>query len=210
MTILDNPMSLPLSPVTLRRIFLLLIREHYSNPEQYGDYKELLQGYKYSDTEPQRTIDIDLMHTYDPEKLKSEPSIYVGFQPFAFAKRTVSNYAGHNEDESVKYYTMPTSGILLVRHVSTSGDNALMLGELTTNLLFGLHELLLRKLPGLLGFDIASLSDPRLISKAPQRQVMVDLACKIDFNYALSVNEESHRLKKIVFVYETDDGTTVE
>ncbi len=201
----EKLLGLPLSPVTLRRIMLLLFREHYSDMSQFGAYRDLLGDLTYNDDPKKSTLAVDLLHAYDPKKVSGDPSIFIGFQPFQFTKKGVDNYAGMNDDESVIYKTMAAAGILIVRHCASASDMALLMGESSTNMLLGLQELLKNRLK-LLGFDISTLSDPKMISPEPQRMFYCDLACQVSFNYTISVNMESHRLKKIVWEYQAENN----
>lgn len=190
-----------ISPITLRRAFLLSLRTHYSDPAHFGHYQALVGGLCYADG-PDSVMDIELMHVYDPAKLNSRPAIYLGFRPQTYQRLSGDGgYAGTSDDGASSTYLMSTTGQMLVRHVAPVADMALLMGEISAEFFFGMRPLFMQQLC-LRQFDLASLSDPRVVEKAPDRMIFVDLVCTLNYTTQITTSIESHRLKKVVFEHQ--------
>jgi hypothetical protein len=190
-------LKLPLSPTTLRRIFLLLLRFHYSDPDNYGDLKPLMGDLIYVDSEgDEGSLDIELLSIFDPRKRDPGPGIFVGFQPFTFKKPGVNYDAGTNNDGSAQYAVMTVDAQLIIKHISTLMDSTTIMGEATTAFLFGIRPMLMQRLC-LRGFDIVSMTDAKQIEKAPDRTFECNVVININFDYVMTTNVESHRIKKV-------------
>ena len=200
----------PLSMVSLRRIFLLMLRLHYSDPDNFGDYKDLIGNLRYNDELKFSTLGIELLSTFEPESYKDgQANIFLGFQSHNFKKVAINNYSGQNTDGSSNYHVMPTDSVLVLRHVANTGDQALLIGEMTAAFLFGIRPMLMQKI-GLRAMDVLSVSDPKIIDKAPERSFQVDVSVAINFGYVMTTNIESHRIKKIAMRMFPEAATTVD
>lgn len=187
-------LKLPLSPVTLRRIFLLMMRLHFSDPANYGGLRPMLGDLRYR--EENSDLSVELLSVFDPKNTDAAPGVYVGFQPFVFHKTGVNNYVGSSDDTSAQYFNMKCTTGLIVKHTAKTADLSSLLGEASAAFLFGLRPMLMARLC-LLQFDIETLSDVKQKEKAPERVFESDLICTLAFNYAMTTNIESHRIKKI-------------
>ena len=87
--------------VQLRRIFLMLTREHFSDAANYYRVEEMAP-IVYHEEPAKRTLDIDLDYIYDANEVEKKPSIYVGTGPVQFAKQVVDNYETASEDGSIR------------------------------------------------------------------------------------------------------------
>lgn len=189
-------MDRPLDGANLRSIFLLLTRAHFSDPANHGYLEDTIGCFKYSDDPKESTLSVQLSYNYDPEKSSPIPAVYVGMdQGTKFGKLDMDNQSAQFADRSGKEYSkLATAGISFI-HLARSMDQALLLAESSAAFFMGIRESLKLQL-GLSSFDVLSLSPPALVQKDPERYFRVDLQCALSFNFVVSVNIESHRLKK--------------
>lgn len=193
---LRHCMDEPLNGSNLRSIFLLLTRSHFSSPKNHGLLESSIGCFVYDDDPAKRTLDIELSHNFIPNKSVKVPAIYVGMdQGTTFSKVDFNNHLQFNEDNS-GWHTgkLATTAVAFI-HLAPTLDQALLMAESSTAFFMGVRDNLKTKL-NLSSFDIVSLSPAALIEKSPTTYFRVDLQCALSFNFVVSVNLESHRLKK--------------
>lgn len=184
----------PINSVTLRRVFLLMMRVHWSDTHNFGDLKDELSCLVYSDEAGSR-LDVILDYMFDSKQTTSYPAIILGFGDMTTKKNSLDNYAGISEDYAAKYYALPTSIPLKISHIHSNADTAAAMAESTATFLLGTREPMMQRL-NLRAFDITSISAVNLYEKAPSRYFKVEVSAQLDFNMAVTVNLEGHRLKK--------------
>ena len=188
-----------LDPVSLRRIFLLLTRNHFADPENnYGGVPKAFKSFKYSDNDKERTLHIDLDYDYDEAQTEKRPIIFVGIKDFIFSKEVIDNFKDISDDNSKKDYVNLMATQVILRHVAMTPDEALMLGTLSTSFFLGIRSELLNKL-SLAKFEIKSLSPPINIKgeDSADTQFKTDLLIDLVYHNSWETNSQSHRIKKI-------------
>ena len=195
---LKTAMDSPLTAGSLRRIFLLLTRLHFSNPAHYGGLREVLKDLIWTPDDKTSQMDVELLGVFDPKKTTQRPAAYVGFKGFKFGKGGVGNFAGENEEGSAQYLAHQTDTTLVIRCIAMTDDMAAAMADSVCAYFLGISILLYRQMhPHLRLFDILGISDAVEVEQAPERAFQVDLTCAVNFNYILTINLESHRIKKV-------------
>ena len=193
---LFESLNAPLNSANMRRAFLLLMRVHFSSPSNYGQLAEQLGGLIYTG-ETGSPMDVELMSVFNAKQVNPRPGVFVGLRGIKFTKQTIDNFAGSSEDGSKKFFEMKAETRLLVRHVAQISDMSSVMADTTTACLFGMREILMKHL-GFTLFDILGQSEPTQTEQAPERAFQTDVECNVAFQYALTTNIESHRIKKVV------------
>lgn len=186
-----------LDPVRLRRIFLLLTREHFSNPENH--INNYLLDYKYTDEPATRSLDVDLDFTYDTEEIGKKPAIFVGTGPFAFKKQVINNSIEDSQDDSAHFFSTQCTTSIKIKHVTTAADLSMLLATQSLNFFGCIREHLMGLIPGVLQYEITQLSPPTLIEATKIRIFQCDLDIALAFDTLWSSYVESHRIKDIIF-----------
>ena len=184
--------------VQLRRIFLMLTREHFSNAENYYRVEEMAPIVYHSDAS-KRTLDIDLDYVYDPNEVDKKPSIYVGTGPVQFAKQVIDNYETSSQDNAVRYHTTRGSVQIGLSHIATEADLALQLGVQSLHFFAGIRHLLMGALPNVLQYEVLQLTQPQLVKPDRIRNFQVDLQISLLFNTDWATYMEGHRISEILF-----------
>ena len=184
--------------VQLRRIFLMLTREHFSDAANYYRVEEMAP-IVYHEEPAKRTLDIDLDYIYDANEVEKKPSIYVGTGPVQFAKQVVDNYETASEDGSIRYHTTRGSVQIGLSHIATEADVALQLGVQSLHFFAGIRHLLMGALPNVLQYEILQLTQPQLTDPGKIRNFQVDLQISLLFNTDWATYMEGHRISDVLF-----------
>lgn len=184
------------NPVLLRRIFLLIFREHFSDPNNYGldEIKDL-----YYDGTEQSPLDIKLDFTYSSEDIGKKPAIYIGLGNFAFKNQVIDDYAGSSADNSTIYSTTQGTTNIIIRHLSMSSDLSLALATQSLHLAGGIRNLIVENFPSLLDYSVSSLTPPALVDPEKIKIFQSNLTLNIAFNMTWTTTIEGLRIKTIAF-----------
>jgi len=190
-----------LSPVELRRIFLLLTRSCFSTVDNYGegDADELKKDPPliYSNNKYDKKIDVDLDFNYDAEEVGSRPGVYVGLGDIDFQRQVVGDFAGISVDNSTRYFASHSKTTLHIRHISTSPDLCYSLANITAGFYLGATDFLESSLPGLGDFQLAKISKIQFVDPDNEKEFRVDVIFSMLFLFAWQNFLEGHRLKEI-------------
>lgn len=188
-------MRRPLDSVNLRRFFLMLIRAHWSDKANHGSLAEFLDCLHYDEDPKERTLDVELAHTYDPGKGATRPGIYVGFGGFNLKTLAIGGNIERRPDNSARTEGKKAETVLKIGHLSQSADMSLLMAESNAVLLQGIHKDIISNMD-ILDLQVLGWSEPRILEKAPDRNFQVDLQCAVSFNFMVEIDIESHRIKK--------------
>jgi hypothetical protein len=194
---LNECMSEPLTLVNLRALLLLLVKAHYSDADNFGLFSEELRCLVYNPDIEDNPITIGLDFIPVPKKPSPKPAIWVNMELCEFIKKVMDNRSGFSADNSrIKYNTLQHV-VFSLTHVHDSVDICFMMAETTADFFTGMRLPLMEKMNiGML--EVTKISKPRIPEKAPDRHFEIDVTLDMQFNYAMTANIESHRLKKFV------------
>lgn len=213
-TLLESFGNLILGPVSLRRVFLLLTRLHYSDPAHYGEYTRNLSQFVWSPDDSKRTLFIDYDYNYRPTKLEQRPAVFVGLNDFGYRRVALDNARSVIEDNSGTSSSYIAETSLIIRHISLTPDEALALGEMTAVFFAGIRQLLKTRMK-LHSFDLAQLNSTKVFmrqAEEPDQQFVCDTIMKVSFVFDWTTLWESHRVKTVslteaVVAYSQTTGT---
>ena len=188
-------MRRPLDSVNLRRFFLMLIRAHWTDRVNHGALADFLDCMHYDEEPKDRTLDVELSHTFDPEKGSRRPGIYVGFGGVQLKTIGIGGSVERRPDNSARTEGKKAETMLKIGHINQSADMALMMAESNATLLQGIHKDIIANMD-VLDMQVIGWSEPQLMEKAPDRNFQVDLQCAVSFNFMVEIDIESHRIKK--------------
>ena len=198
-SLLEGFSNLILGPVSLRRIFLLLTRLHYSDPAHYGEFKDKMSSFVWSQDDTKRKLFIDHDYNFRPTKLEQRPAIFVGTDAIMYRRVAIDNVRAITEDSSGKSSSYVAETGIIIRHISMTPDEALALGEMSAIFFSGVRALLKQHMK-LHTFDIVKLDStkPFLREAAePDQQFSCDLVMKLAYVHDWTTIWESHRVKTV-------------
>jgi hypothetical protein len=191
-----------LAPVTIRRIFLLLTRLHYSSPENFGPLKEQMKDYLWHKEPGKGKLHIDFDTKYDPKQLDQKPAIFIGLDDIEYKKIVLNNHARFTYDTAGEHLIKTAQTKVIIRHVADSADEAMTLENLTCQFFLGIQPIIRDTLPEVLEYDVIASKSSRPFEKAsqqPEQRFVSDTIIALSYVSAWMVTFESHRIKKISF-----------
>jgi hypothetical protein len=199
--LIDELSRLVLTPVTIRRIFLLLTRLHYSTNENYGILKEKLKDFTWNPKDGKLHIDYD--YNYDPAQLDKRPAIFVGRDDIQYTKVVTGDHSGHSEDRSGEQFTKTAKTSVILRHIAKSPDESETLADLSSQFFMGITPMIRDSLQGkILEYEVIGLKSSRPFERTSQQadqHFMSDLIIGLAYNSIWMTSFESHRIKTITF-----------
>jgi len=207
-TFLQNLARITLTPVTIRRIFLLLTRLHYSTPDNYGVLKPKFERYVWHKETKLSTVHVEFDYKYNPAALDDRPSIWVGLDDINFKKVVLNNEGKPTETRSGQGSIKVASTAIIVRHVSKSADEVLALADLSCQFFMGIQPMIRDALGQLvLEYDVMTCKSSRPFEKTSQQadqHFVSDLIIAFSYNHTWMTEFESHRIKTITFKQSID------
>ena len=187
-----------LDPVSMRRIFLLLTRNHFSDPSFFGNVPDEFKKFRYDDNDRNTTLRVELDYAFDPEEVEQPTSIFVGVSDVNTTKSVLDSFESNNTDNSGKQNVDTDSCAITFSHISKSPDTALKLGVISKGFYQGMRQLLKERL-GFRGYTVAKLTAPTKVTEGTTRDYYrVDLSINVVFSSNWTTLIESHRVKRIV------------
>ena len=187
----------PLDMVMLRRIFLLLTRVHWGDAENHYQQPNPFDCLVYSDEEKDSRLTVDLTDIYNEDETDNFPGVFVGFEGgFTLSKITQNYEAVASDDGSAEHRIVSWKGRLVIKHVHQSADIAMAMADSTFAYMMALRSSLMSRFP-IRQLDIVGVTDPQNIKPQNARRFFkVDLVSDVEFTATVSINMESHRIKK--------------
>lgn len=188
-----------IDPVVLRRVFLLLTRNHYAQPSYFGRVPDSYRAFMYSDDSSESSLKIELDYAFDPRATEQPTGIYIGVGDVKTQKQVIDSYAGAPADLSGHQHVDTDTAAVSLTHVSLSPDEALQMGVISKGYFQGMRDLIKGKL-GLRGYQVVALTAPRMIeADSKNTGYRVDLVLQLTFSSNWQTQIESHRIKKVSF-----------
>lgn len=189
--------SYQVDPLTLRRIFLLLTRNHFAQPSYFGNVPPSFKDLFYDDDLKKTKVRIELDYNYDWETSHVPNGIFVGVGDVVTTKNVLDSYAQATEERSGREYVDSDKVRVTISHVSKSPDASLQMGIISKGFYQGMRQLIKQRL-GLRGYQVVGLSEPKPIKKGDEiKYYRTDLVIELLINSAWVTLLESHRIKKI-------------
>lgn len=213
-TLLHDLFQLNLTPVSIRRIFLLLTRLHYSTSAHYGELSKLLKDYVWSADRQISSMHIDYDYNYDPSALDERPAIFVGLDDVVYNKSVLANSAGFNETRSGQHFVKLGGTKVILRHISKSPDDVLAMSDLSSQFFMGIQPMIRDALRNqVMEYEVVGLKSSRPFdgnSHAADQHFISDLIIALSYNATWLTEFESHRIKTITFTQSIAELSTNE
>lgn len=200
-SLVESLEKLVLSPVSLRRIFTLFTRLHYSDPVHYQGRFEDLSNYVWSADPTRCTLFVDFDYNFQPKNTERLPAIFVGVSDVKYQKIVQDNRDTETEDRAgvIQIYRALTS--VIVRHLSVTPDESLRLAELSAEFFMGIRPLLMERMH--LGmFEVAQQVNTRPFMREatqPDQVFTSDIIMPLEYDVRWESVRESHRIKTVSF-----------
>lgn len=186
-----------LSTVQLRRLFTLLMEDHFGNPENYIDYAEDLKCLKYDPDDPKgSTLVIGPSHTDGTTSSDPSSGVFVSVKQLLLDKIAMGNKLADLPDFSGYVQVKKARAHVMIAHRHQDSDVAMLMAESSMTYLEGLRPFVYKVVPGLLGYDVVEVGEVQQDRERPQERYRCNLSVKVEYQMLITSFEESHRLKK--------------
>lgn len=205
--LLDSINRVALTPITIRGIFLMFTRIHWSDPDNYGAMKPKMKQFVWHKEAKQRTILVDYDYNYDATKTDQRPAIFVGTSDFDFLKVAVDNRKSQTADNSGEDYVKIASTNIIIRHIGKTPDESWQMADLTAQFFLGMRKLIQERLK-VHSFEVGKMIASKPFERATQQadqQFIVDLIMNLQYNAVWLIVREGHRLKTVTYKQSLDD-----
>jgi hypothetical protein len=211
-TLLEELATVALTPVTIRKIFILLTRLHYSDPDHFGSLKPKLSKFVWSADLKLRGIHIDFDYNYDPEKTDLRPAVFVGTSDIDYRKLVINNQQSQTADRSGEIFVKQAGTNIILRHIGKTPDETWALGDMSAQFYMGITKMLQERLK-VSSFEVVKLMASKPFERKSQEadsQFIVDLIMNLQYNAAWLTTREGHRIKTITYAQSLADFTVSE
>jgi len=193
---------LPNTASKFRRMVMLFLRAHYSSSENYPDdasFKCLV----YSPDKKDSTLEVGFSHLDDFSDPDNYPGIFVTIGDVKFTKLGMGNRAGYSEDLATTHMTKQADLALVIQHVAKEAHVAYDMADMTAFVLTAMaHPMVLNS--GALSMEVEGFGKPITKNESPSDYYTVALVVKISYTFNVSRSIESHRIKTIASILQTD------
>lgn len=194
--ILELEECAPLDPAQIDRLFLLLLRAHWSSDNHGPRLTEQLSCISWNPNPAVSSLVVDVMGSDD---LRNKPhSIWFEVGNFRFKQVSFGSRSEASEDNATEYYTSPCSCQLVIAHEAPKKLTAKSMAWSTLCFLVGWKEAILESLGGqgtAAAFRPEILGSPVTKESPPDGRFRVDVGARLDINIAVATTIESHKLK---------------
>lgn len=189
-----------LNAVRLRRLFTLLAKDLFTDPENIDEYSEQLACLKHDVNFPSGG-DLYVGPTHTKQSAEGDPSagVYVSVRQVHLDKKFLGNRWGRSPDGATVLLGKQARAHVRLRSKHPDVDIALMMGESLLVYLSALQPILTEFVPGLLSYDVVEMTEAELEKAKPENRYTVDVSVRVEYQLVVAVTQESHKLKKFGF-----------
>lgn len=191
---LDSCLTRPVTLSSLRTLLALLVKFHFSDGDNFGLYKEELECLTTQEGS-KGPVYFGVEHAFDPKNPSPRPAVWTTMEESKLNKVSIDNRAYRHADNSGAGYTKLQDVLFVFTSVHDQPEIALMMSESISDFFMGVRPHLMQTM-NLSMLEVQSISKIRPINKVPERHFEVDVRLQVMFSSTISVNIESHRLKK--------------
>lgn len=191
-------MHRPPSAAKFRRTVMLLLRGHYSHPDNYGDEYAHLRCFRYA-PDKSSTLHVGFTHLPQDENPDNYPGIYVGFGGVQLTQLAIGNVAGYTDDSSGTHLAKQADLTLVINHVAKEAGDAYELADMSAMILTAMGTPVAMK-SGASSFEVEGYAEPKKEVPSPDRYYTVAMTVKISYTHAVTRSVESHRIRRIAIL----------
>jgi hypothetical protein len=188
----------PVDPVLIRKFFKQAVMAHWEDPDNHGRYTDILSCYQPIGEDGRGNLNIMLSYEDTSGEKIVDPRIVIGVRKSDVEKKALGNIADVHPDGAHIETGWQMNSTLVLSHIFNDADIAMTAAQSTFEFLAGFGMQFMDML-NLNLFEPKIIDDPKIYgaTKHPQTYFQVDVVFMMNYNFFISVNIESHRLKII-------------
>lgn len=189
----------PVDPVLIRKFFKQAVLAHWEDSGNHGRYEDILSCYSpITDGQPGGNLNIIASHEDTSGEKINDPRIIIALKNSTMDKKSLGNVTEVHSDGAHIDTSWQMNTPLVISHIFNDADVALTAAQSTFEFIAGFHTMIMEAL-GLNLLEPKGIDGPGIYpnTKHPQTYFQVDAVFFMNYNFHISVNIESHRLKII-------------
>jgi hypothetical protein len=188
---------------SLRMLFKGLVEAHWEDGLNHGRYSSKLSCFKLSDkvAEGQTRLVVKIPYETDPNNPEPIPRIEVHVGGLTFEKRVLGNVSSAEgnrspgkEDINHTLTSWQANHDVVLVHIFENPETALLAAQSTLEFFAGVSGDL-RDTCGFGLFEPIGCTAVKQVTKDPSAYFQVDVGLKLQYDFTVAINLESHRLK---------------
>lgn len=181
----------------LRALFKDIIAAHWETPSNHGRLEQYLGCYTVkSDSNPTGDLTVRMAYEIEPKNPNPIPSIIIDAGNVALEKLVLGNSASHEVLENVNKRSWMAATQITVQHRFDRPEDTLIAAQSTLEFIAGVSHDLMREL-GLSLLEPKGMTTVIQRESTPNKYFQVDVGIELKYNFTMSINLESHRIKTI-------------
>lgn len=196
-------LSLPLTGALVRRIFMLLVRAHYSSGDNYPAEYAHLKCMAWNADPKLSTLTVEMLNKFTDTAPDAFPGIYVGVISNSSSTMVIGNYAGENEDGSHQIVASECVVGVRISHVSRNEGDALDMADMTMTFLKAMAPYIAGDMQAS-AIRVNGYSTPEKKPSQSDRFYAVDLSATVTYNHRVATILEGHRIAALQIAVKTE------
>jgi hypothetical protein len=181
----------------LRGLFKGIVEAHWETSTNHGRLEPILGCYTVkSDSNPKGTLTVRMAYEIDKKNPNPLPSIVVDVGNVAINKLVLGNSVAHKDPENTNTRSWMAATQIAIQHRFIEPEDCLIAAQSTLEFLAGTSHELMRRLQ-LSILEPKGMTTVRQVESTPTKYFQVDVGLELQYNFTMSVNLESHRIKTL-------------
>ena len=189
-------LKLPLTGALVRRIFMLLLRAHYSSGSNYPQEYEHLKCMVWDPDPIKSTLTVDVLNKFVDTAPDAFPGIYTGVTSNQSSTTVIGGYAGANDDGSRQIVASECVVGVRIAHVSRNEADALDMADMSMTFLKAMAPFIADDMQA----SAIRINGYAAANKKPtqsDRFYAVDLSASVTYNHRVATILQGHRIAAI-------------
>ena len=192
---MDDICAEELDNISLMKFFQLLIGAHWENPNNHGKYSDSL-GCLSTVVGHVSAMRVTSSIDANPKDINSAPQIMVRLGETKFIKTHIDDKVGESDDGNVEHKVWTANTMLRITHTFETPAQAQLAAASNLEFITAISGEI-KKVLNLIHIQPVMMSDFKKEKNGGSDNFNVDLVFDISYNYYVSVNLETHRIKVI-------------
>lgn len=181
----------------LRALFKDIVAAHWETSSNHGRLEPTVGCYTVrSESNPTGNLTVRMAYEVDPKNPNPIPSIVIDAGNVAIEKLVLANSASHNVLENTNKRSWMAATQISIVHRFVEPEDCLIAAQSTLEFIAGVSHELMRVL-GLSLLEPKGMTTATQVESTPNKYFQVDVGVELKYNFTMSVNLESHRVKTL-------------
>lgn len=184
-----------IDPYSIRKVFIILLRNFYSDPDNYKNMPNAFNKYIYT-TGKDSSLKIEGDFRGNINDTQNSPGIYISAGPFQFKKDMVDNFAGNEIRNETTQRSMNVTAQINFNHIANDPDDVVILTTLTSAFLLTVSDII-RSTMNIKSLELNQILPVQLISGESAISVYSSSVVAVaQYENSWGVSMESNKIKK--------------